>query len=215
MSQNLLILIGSPKANNSTSNLISKNLEKKLTLQKMNFSKLYLIQELHHEDILLEKLCSADTIILITPIYENSVPSTVLHFFELAAQHKEKLASQNKQFFTITLSGFADTAAGNTALNSCKLFSETMHFCWLGGITTSPASLIEDENLGKMYTGLNTSLELLCQSLSQNTPLAPQIWELNTKSVLPASIYRIIGRTYQKKPIKVIGKETFYAKPLI
>ncbi|MBE6024953.1 MAG: NAD(P)H-dependent oxidoreductase [Cellulosilyticum sp.] len=215
MSQNLLILIGSPKAKNSTSNLISKNLEKKLTSYNLNFSKLYLFTELHHEDVLLEKLAAADTLILISPVYENSVPSTVLQFFELAAQHKEKLAIQNKLFFTITLTGFADTAAGKTTINSCKLFSETMHFSWLGGITTSPSALIEDEDLGKMYAGLNTSLDLFAKSLSQNMPLPPEIGELNAKSILPSFIYRIIGSIYQKKPIKTIGKEAFYAKPLI
>lgn len=215
MVQNILILIGSPRTEKSTSNFISINLEKKLTSQNISYSKLYLLKELHYEEALLEKLANADTVILITPVYENNVPTTVLQFFEMAFKHKELFNAQNKQFFAITLTGFANPAAGKATLNTCKLFTEEMRFSWLGGITTSPATLIDSEELGKMYAGLSTSLNLLAQGLNQGGPLPTQIFELNTKAVFPAWIYRIIGSIIQKKVIKNIGKDAFYAKPFI
>lgn len=215
MAQNILILIGSPKAQNSTSNLISKNLEKKFTAAHLIYDKLYLHKCQQHEELLIDKLSTADTLILITPVYENNVPSTVLHFFELLSEYKTSFGKQNKQFFTIALAGYADSSAIQGTLNTCKLFANAMHFSWLGGIATYPATLIENEDLGKMYMGLITSLELLTKSLSQNTPLPKQLFDINTKSVLPAWLYRIAGSVIQKKVTKTIGKEAFYARPLI
>ena len=215
MTGHIVILIGSPKAENSTSNLISQNLEKKLASYHLDFSKLYLFKELHNETTLLEKVAVADTLILISPVYGNSVSSTVLQFFELASRHKETLNLKSKQFFAITSAGFVDIKEGKAHLNTCKLFSEAMNFSWLGGITATPGPLIEGEDLGKLFTNLGTSLDLIAKSLSQNTAFPPTIWELTAKPALPALLYRILGSIYQKKPIKTLGKKVFYDRPLL
>ncbi len=215
MTGHIVILIGSPKSENSTSNIISKNLEKKLASYHQTFSKLFLFKELHNETTLLEKVAVADTLILISPVYGNSVSSTVLQFFELATKHKEFFTSKSKQFFVLTSMGFADLKQGKTHLNTCKLFSEAMSFSWLGGITISPGPLIEGEDLGKLFANLDTSLDLIAKSLSQNTSFPPAIWELNAKPALPALLYRIMGSIYQKKPMKTLGKNAFYARPLL
>lgn len=210
MDQNILILIGSPKSEKSTSNFISQNLEKELTAQKLNFSKIYLAKAHNQKEALLKMCASANKVILITPVYENNVPTTVLEFFTLASCEPQLFAK--KQLFTIALTGFADPAAGSCLLTTCKLFADEMQMKDLGGIVCSPATLIDSAELSKSYKNLSLSLKLLAENLADNSTISSEVFALNQKPVIPAPIYRLAGCLMLKKTAKEIGKEVFYAK---
>lgn len=214
MSQNILILIGSPKGQKSTSNTISNYLEKELQTAHVNFTKYFLLKEMRSPEHLMTHLIAADTILLIYPVYENSVPSTVLQFFQEALKNKEHLSPKGKKFFAISLAGFCDVNAPKSSLTTCKLFAQTMSFDDLGSIGITPSTLIEGEGLGKIYANLSSSLKLLANSLAQNQLLPQEIYNLNEKALLPAPLYRVLGNIVQRKPAKTLGKDVFYAKPL-
>lgn len=215
MSKNILVIIGSPKNQNSNSNVIANNLENKLTTNKnLNFSKLYLAKALGDKDTLIKNIDDSDVVILVFPIYENSAPSTVLKFFETTYENKEKLMTKNRKMFVITNSGFPEIEANKSSVTTCSLFARDMNFTWLGGITVAPGTLIDGQELGKTYKKLNSALNLIAEDICNDKEISNESFKLTSKPFISPLIYRFGGRIFQNKTIKKIGKNTFFSKPL-
>lgn len=215
MSQNILIIIGSPKNQNSNSNVIANNLESKLTTNKnLNCSKIYLAKALNNENALLENIQVSDVVILVFPIYENSTPSIVLKFFETIYENKEKLMEKNRKMFVITNSGFPEIIANKNSVITCSLFAKDMNFTWLGGITVAPGTLINGQELGKTYKRLNSALSFIAQDISNDKEISNEAFKLTSKPFMSPFIYRFAGRILQNGTIKKIGKNAFFSKPL-
>ena len=210
---NILIVIGSPKNENSNSDKISKYLEKELGANNLNYSKLYLSKELNNTENLIKQISKPDILIFILPVFENSASGNVLRFFETLLINKEKLLVTDKKIFAITNSGYADIKSNETTLTTCRLFAEKMSFTWLGGIAAAPGTLIEGENLGKMYNKLASALTNLSNDICNNEQISINVLS-NWKPFISPILYRLVGRLYFRKNIKTLGKDTFYSKPL-
>ncbi len=215
MYENICILVSSPKNEQSNSNNISKNIEKKLINKHLNYSKLYLSKEINDMESLMKKISKSDLLLLILPIYENNVPSTVLYAFEELYKRKKHIFQNDKSLFVITSSGYASMDASKYAVNTCQLFADSMNITWLGSISAVPGTLIEGEDLGKMYNNFSKALDIITDSFSQNIPISQSAFSLASKPVIPSFLYRFAGKLYQSKSIKEIGKSNFFAKPLI
>lgn len=214
MDKNILIVIGSPGFERSNSNVISNNLEDKLTNQNINCSKLYLGKIINEKSTIIDNINKSDVIILISPIYENSVPSTVLEFFEKIDENKNSLTIKNRKMFVITNSGFPEIQAGKSAITTCSLFARDMNFKWLGGINVAPGTLIDGGELGKTYKKLISALNLIAEDICADKEISKEVFKLASKSFISPIIYRFGGRIIQNKTIKNIGKDAFFAKPL-
>lgn len=214
MDKNILIVIGSPGFERSNSNVISNNLEDKLNNKNINCSKLYLGKIINEKSTIIDNINKSDVIILISPIYENSVPSTVLEFFEKIDENKNSLTIKKIKMFVITNSGFPEIQAGKSAITTCSLFARDMNFKWLGGINIAPGTLIDGGELGKTYKKLISALNLIAEDICADKEISKEVFKLAAKSFISPIIYRFWGRIIQNKTIKNIGKDAFFAKPL-
>jgi multimeric flavodoxin WrbA len=214
MAKNILIVIGSPRSERSNSNVISNSLQDKLINQNINCSKLYLGKMISEKSIIIDNINKSDVIILISPIYENSLPSIVLEFFETINENKNSLLTKNRKMFVITNSGFPEVEASKSAITTCSLFARNMNFEWLGGITAAPGTLIDGGELGKTYKKLISALSLIAEDICASKEISKQAFKLASKSFISPIIYRFAGRIIQNKTIKNIGKDAFFAKPL-
>ncbi|PJI07616.1 MULTISPECIES: NAD(P)H-dependent oxidoreductase [Clostridium] len=213
MNKNILIVIGSPRCERSSSDIISNNLESKLRDSNMNCSKIYLEKMINKKTAIIEKVDKSDVIILISPIYENSLPGTVLEFLETINEDKNKLTNKDRKMFVITNSGFPEVEASKSAITTCSLFARDMNFKWLGGIGVTPGTLMENGELGKTYKKLDASLNLIAKDIRDDKEISKEAFELVSKTFISPLIYRFGGRILQNKTIKNIGKDCFFAKP--
>ncbi len=214
MDKNVLIVIGSPRSQRSNSDVISNNLVNKLINKNMNFSKIYLEKIINENGTIIDNINKLDVIILISPIYENSLPSMVLKFFETINENKNRMTTKSRKMFVITNSGFPEIEASKSAITTCSLFARNMNFKWLGGITIAPGTLIDGGKLGKTYKKLISALNLIAEDLCSDREISKEVFELTSKPFMSPIIYRLGGRIIQNKAIKNIGKDTFFAKPL-
>lgn len=214
MDKNILIVIGSPRCENSNSNAIGNNLEHELINRNVNNSKLYLGKTINKKDTIIDNIDKSDVIILISPIYENSLPSIVLEFFETINENKNILTAKNRKIFAITNSGFPEIEASKSAIVTCSLFAKDSNLEWLGGIAVAPGTLIDGGELGKTYKKLISALSLMAEDICTDKEISEEVFKLTSKPFISPLIYRFGGRIVQNKTIKNIGKDSFYAKPL-
>lgn len=214
MNKNILIAIGSPRSRRSNSNVISNNLIHELINKNINYFTHHLEKIINEKGKIIDNINKSDVIVLISPIYENSVPSTVLKFFEIVNENKNRLTMKNRKMFVITNSGFPEVEASKSAITTCSLFARDMSFKWLGGITVAPGTLIDGEELGKTYKKLILALNILAEDLCNDKEVSKEVFKLTSKPFISPLIYRFVGRVIQNKNIKNIGKDTFFAKPL-
>lgn len=212
MKKNVLIVVGSPKLKKCNSESIGDYIEYKLNEKEVSCSKLYLRKE-----ECIEQVDGADTIVLILPIYENSVPGLVVKFFEGLYEKKEKFKSKEKKLLVITNSGFPEIEANKTAIKTCELFAKEMGLEWMGGISVTPGTLIDGKELektAKTYRRFIASLNIIVSRIVNDESIPEEVYKLMSKSFMVPFVYRFAGRIIQKPVIKKIGKDKFYARPL-
>lgn len=217
MYKNVTVIIGSPKLKYGNSESMGDYLITRLNNKYLNYSKISLSNEVKNKDKLLEYINRSDTLILILPIYENSVPGLVLEFFENLYKNKMQLTEMERNLFVITNSGFGEIAANKNALKSCKLFSKAMGFSWLGGISIAPGTLIDGKKLletENTYKRLIEALDVLSEAIINDTKIPEKVFKLTSKPFMSPWIYRFAGRILQNPVIKKVGKANYFSRPL-
>lgn len=213
MEKNVLIVAGSPKSKKGSSDSIGDYIINKFRNQKEHCSMICLRKEEQPE----EYVAVSDTIVLIFPIYENSVPGLVVKFFETLYENRERFKSKTRKLFVITNSGFPEVEANEAAIKACELFAKEMGFEWMGGIGLAPGTLIDGKKLeesGKVYKNFIASLDILIKAISNDESIPEEVYKLMSKSFMSPFFYRFCGRMIQIPVKNKIGKDKFLAKPL-
>lgn len=217
MNKNILIINGSPKGKGGNSESIANYLFEKLNEKKLTCSKSNLSNIINKEDTFIEDIDSSYIVILVLPVYENSVPGLVIKFFEQIYKNKFRLVEKQRKLLVITNSGFPEVEANRSAINTCRLFCRDMGFIWMGGIAAAPGTLIDGKKLheaGKTYNRLIQFIDLVSETILKGEEIPLKHFEIMNKPFINPFIYRIGGKMMQKSVIKKLGKDKFLAKPL-
>ena len=84
---------------------------------------------------LLAAIDQADLFILSSPLYADSLPHLVVRAFERISVHRREQRSRGPcRFLTMLNCGFPEASQCATALEICRIFSETAGFEWAGGL---------------------------------------------------------------------------------
>lgn len=213
MGKNVLIVVGSPKSKKGSSESIGDYVMDKLSKKGEHCSMIYL----RKEEQQVECVDVSDTIVLLLPIYENSVPGLVVKFFETLYENRERLKSKPKKLFVITNSGFPEVEANKAAIKTCELFAKEMGFEWMGGIGVAPGTLIDGKELEKtkkVYKKFMTSLNIIISAIINDESIPEEVYKLMSKSFMVPFFYRVCGRIIQIPIINKLGKDKFLSKPL-
>lgn len=128
----ICIINGSPRRQSSNSKYITDEL---LTFfSKEVNSKTYYVSDILKNTQLFNELITYDNIILTSPLYADSFPSTTLDFLW---QFGDFLCSKNNlniNFYGIVNSGFNDGFQNRCALNILKTFAMSNNLNWKTGI---------------------------------------------------------------------------------
>jgi len=215
---NILVIIGSPKAKMSNSEAIGNYLIEKLDKEGVNTEKFFLYNELMSDSELIRYINNADKIVFSLPVYENTVPGLVLRCFEVIRNNKEILVQRNREMMAIVNSGLPEVKACSGAIETCMFFAKEMEFHWICGIPVAPGTLIDGKNLNETrntYKRLIIMLDIIAKNICFNKDIIVKECKLVSKPFINPLIYRLVGRLLQESVIKKLGKERYYAKPMI
>ena len=220
MMKNALLLIGSPKPNGGTSKIIADHLASRL-------QDIHLSVEIRHvhqaidggkEYELLEAMDRADTVVLLAPLYVDSLPSGVVRLFELFLERKGPDGGKGKPFYSIVNSGSPESIQSTVALEICVLFARDTGFAWSGGGAVGGGSVLEGRSLeesGGKAKNLRAGLALLAVSISLGGGLSKQARDLIGRPLLPKFLYVYYGNKMWRKTAEGNGVgDRLYDKPL-
>ncbi len=216
-----LLLIGSPKVKNSTSealgNYLLEGLHKKGCICE-TLSIVSMLKNKEHE--LLDRVQDTDILIISFPLYIDSLPSPLIRAFELIDHSRNENRVDKKQsLIAIVNSGFPEAIQSDTALKICKKFGEKTGFTWLGGLTMGSGSVINGkpiEQLGGMTKNIIKALNLATEAIANDEGIPSEAIDLMTSKLMPVWLYSFIGNFSWKTQAKKFNMhKQLYAKPYI
>jgi hypothetical protein len=215
-----LLLIGSPKTNGGTSMVMAEYLASRLRDIKVDVEIMHVQQaiEAWKEDELFDAIERTEAVVLLFPLYIDSLPSGVIRFFELFQERKGEKGGKGKPFYAISNSGAPESIQSTVALEICVLFARDTGFAWNGGGAVGGGAILEGKTLeesGGRAKNLRAGLALLAVSMSLGGGLSKQARDLIGRPLVPKFLYVYFGnRLWQKAAEANSVGERMYDKPL-
>jgi multimeric flavodoxin WrbA len=221
MIEKALLLVGSPKAEQSTSASLGNYITSKLEESGMTSEKLFIHRVVNREEKvknLLNEIEAVDLIILTFPLYVDSLPAPVIKAMELIKDNRTSLNSKKHQnFIAIANNGFPEASQNDTALKICRNFSKECGFIWKGGIAVGGGGTINGVPLLEkpgMFRNFIRGLDLVAQALKDDKEIPQEAHDFISKKLIPDSIYRFIGNYSWRSQAKRYGvKQKIKQKP--
>ncbi len=195
-----LLLIGSPKGENSTSASLGNYLISKLEEFGMKIEKGFIHRLVNREETiqnLFEMIDRADLIILSFPLYVDSLPAPVIKAMELISEERNKFEGKKSQnFIAISNSGFPEVSQNTTALQICRIFSRDCGFIWKGGIAVGGGGAINGiplDERGGMVRNVIKGLDIVAHALKDGKDIPQEAIDLLSKKFIPYTFYRVFG----------------------
>jgi multimeric flavodoxin WrbA len=220
MTKKALLLIGSPKANGGTSKIIADHLISRLKDINVDTEIKHIHQAINggKEEEILDAMEQAETVVLLSPLYLDSLPSEVVRLFELFLEHKGRNGGKGKPFYAIINSGLPESIQSTVALEICVLFARDTGFAWSGGGAVGGGSILEGmslEDSGGKAKNLRAGLALLAVSISTGGGLSKQARDLIGRPLMPKFMYVYYGKKISRKRAEANGvADRLYDKPL-
>ncbi|MCK4972677.1 MAG: NAD(P)H-dependent oxidoreductase [Candidatus Heimdallarchaeota archaeon] len=220
---NVLLLVGSPKASSSSSAALGNYLTSRLEEFGLSIEKEYiykLIRKKEGQKKLLSKVNNADLIILAFPLYVDCLPAGVTKALELIANHRKSLNNPKKPGFVVLINcGFPEAEQNNTAVAICKIFAREVGFVWKGALALGMGSGLGErslEELGGMVRNVTKGFDLAAQALAEGREIPEEAIELVAKRLMPTTLYTKMGNLGWKKQAKKFGAhKKLKAKPYL
>ncbi len=204
--QRILFLIGSPKGPKSTSESLGSYFLKGLNDKGYDAEKFYIYPSVKSDkgqEDLLSAVDRSDILILVFPLYVDSLPSLVIQAMELIAEHRRKVTNPKRQkFVAITNCGFPEAHQTDTALDICHRFAAETGMEWLGGLGLGMGGAIDRkplDKLGFMTRNVRRSLDLTAAALARGERVPQDAVDLMSKRLMPAWLYVWIGNMGWKR----------------
>lgn len=217
-----LLLIGSPKVKNSTSESLSAYLLEGLHENGYICEKLHVLSMLNrNKEELLDKVNNADLIIISFPLYVDGLPAPLIKVFEFIANDRNIMEINKKQsLIAIANSGFPESFHSQTALRICENFANKNHFIWLGGFALGGGAAINGmpikKSSGGMTINIVKALDMAVVAISTNEKIPKEAIELMSKNLIPINIYTFIAnRGWKVQAKKYNASKNLYARPYI
>ena len=193
--RNALLLIGSPRGARSTSNYLGVFLLGRLREYGVETRRLRIgdLAAVSTRGRLVATTLEADSVVLTTPLYVDSLPSPVIRALELlAARLPERTSRARTQFAAILNCAFPEARQAENAVSICRLFAQEAGLRWAGGLTLGMGEAIGGRPLSRTgATGRNVrrALELAAAALADGRPIPESAKELMSQPLMPIWMY--------------------------
>ena len=199
--QRILAMVGSPKAaGKSTSDSLATYLLDLLEKRGLQVDKLHVgpaIKAPDGPDGLLARVDEADAIVLVAPLYVDSLPSSAIRALELIADHRASANEPGRQLFAAIInSGFPEAAQMDVAIAICRQFAREVGFEWAGGLGLGGGGTVDGRPLAQVggpARHATASLQLAAEALAQGQALPQEAVDLMATPAMPKWLYVLGG----------------------
>ena len=201
-----VLLIGSPKLKNSTSESLGGYLLERIGEYDILTETLHLHSEMKTEakkNLFLEKIEEADIIILAAPLYIDTLPAKVIKALTLIADNRKKLKLKDaealkEQFFVAVVNcGFPEVEHNKIALKVYEQFALETGIKYLGGIAVGMGVAVNGKPLkeiGGMVKNLVKGLDQAAEEIVNKKQLSDSVIEKTSKPLMPKKwLYTLVG----------------------
>lgn len=216
-----LLLIGSPKSKNSTSESLGNYLLEGLHKKGYICDKLHILTVLkNNADELFSKVNDTDLLIISFPLYVDNLPSPLIRALELIGENrKERRNTKEQKLIAIANNGFPESFHNYASLNICKNFAGKAGFQWLGGFAMGSGAAINGkpiEQLGGMTRNKVAALDMAVEAISKDSEIPPAAFDLMSGKLIPTPLYIFMANQGWKTQAKRFRtKKELYAKPYL
>lgn len=191
-----ILLIGSPKGNNSSSASLGAYLLKRIEKFDIVGETVHIHAEISTKaktDLFLDKIEEADFIILAAPLYVDTLPAKVIKALGLIAARRKKLylddikSAKNQSFTAVVNCGFPEAEQNSTALKVYQEFVEEAKLKYLGGIAVGMGGAVNGKSLaemGSMSKDLVKGLDQAADDIVKNRKLSDSVVENTSKPMI-------------------------------
>lgn len=195
-----LIINGSPKLGSGASATLGVYLAGKLGAAEFQVETAHAnlaLRSASERDILLSAFMSASVVVLVFPLYIDSLPAGLTRLLEvLAAEERARAASPERWLLAVCQNGFPEPGHNQPALRICQLFCSQVGMQWAGGLALGGGGALAGLDLGKagfMARNAVKALDMACADLAAGRPVAPEAIALMAKPSFPRWLYIAIS----------------------
>ncbi len=207
----VLLLIGSPRGQKSTSASLGTYLLSKMHEKGFETS-IFQASKIVKSDTALEEILSSvddsDVIVIAFPLYVDAVPFPVVKLMENIAAHRKDNPVKRPRMLAVVNSGFPEAHHSDTALAICRQFAKEAGIEWVGGLALGGGHVINGQPLDKrggLVKDVRKSLDSAADALVNDRPLPAEAEQLMSKPLLPEWLYLWMGEAGGKRTAKRNG----------
>lgn len=193
MKKTILYINGSSRKNGTSSSFIKSltELSKLKDCEVNELSSIDYVGDKYNKEKLHQVLKNSDTIAIVTPLYIDTLPYSLIYFLEqVSLNYSDILIGKN--LFVIGQSGFPDPMVLDQVVLSCELFAQEHNMNFLGGIRYGGGVMINGSNLnelGKKGKTLVDNFETMLEQIINGYDISEQI-KSNLTNKVPKFLYR-------------------------
>ena len=213
MSQKALLLVGSPKGFESTSNSLGEYLLGKLQSGGFQTEKIHIQTAVHNEEktaAMLARAAESDILILAFPLFIDCLPAPVILALEKIAENRKTLqASKRSRILAIVNNGFPDSGQNATAVAICRQFAKETNLDWTGGLMLGGGGMINGVSLEEapMVKNVKKALDFAAEDLLQSRAVSDKAVKLMARPIVPKRLYTMFANMGWKTMAKKYGQQ--------
>ena len=206
--QKALLLIGSPKPGESSSESLGVYLLEELEKRGVATQTLHVTKAVRNEESVEElraAATAADLIVLSFPLYVDSLPAPTVRALEVLAERPVGPAA----FAVICQSGFPEVEHNEVAVEICRNFAQDAGLEWAGGLILAAGGMINGQPLRKLRGMMRSAvkaLDLTAEALAAGRPVPDEAVRLMAKPPIPKFGYRLGANWGWRSEFKKRGK---------
>lgn len=204
-----LFLNGSPRQQESNSDIIVNYLISKLQERLIETSKIYLAEAVKSNDQIIDMFNSiniSNSIVLVAPVYFDSLPFIAIKAMELITKYRQSTKVNIPRFYAITNCGFPEEFHNDIAIANARFFAQQCNFKWAGGIGLGMGGNIMRKS-GQYDSKINKNTKMILDkieaAISEQKDITYDAIELAKKPAMPIWLYNFLVNRYWKKQAKM------------
>jgi hypothetical protein len=204
----------------STSNIIANYLIEKLNQKNIDSSKIYLKSAIASNDQIIDMFNNiniSDNIILLSPVYFDSLPYIVVRAMELIYKYRYSTEISMPYFYSIINCGFPEANNTELAIAISRIFAIASNFKWKGGIGFSMGPIINKsskQNDVKLRENIVKILDKLVNIIAERNSIPDDVVKLASKPLMPVWLYNFLVNRHWKKMAKKYGTKSYLERAI-
>jgi hypothetical protein len=209
-----LLLIGSPKPKESSSESLGAYLFEELAARGVTTQTIKLVKALRSAEATEElraAVAASDLIVLSFPLYVDSLPAPTIFALEQISAWSSDAAGRRPAFVAICQSGFPEVEQNKVAIEICRNFAAAAGFEWAGGLILAAGGMVGGQPLSKlkgMMRAAVRALDLTASALAAGKPVPDEAVALMARPAIPRFGYRFMANWGWRSQLKKDGDGT-------